>query len=183
MRGGSGQYWDGAMTEPSLEDLSRTLSEGRARLFQTIAGVTEQQFKQRPEASSDNPQPWCIAEVLSHLLDAERRAAAAIALAIEEDGARYTRWAEHERLERARAGRLAPVPQLIHGLLASRREIERLLARVDATPGGIARFVSDTQRGRLTVATVLQADVIAHEAEHIAQIEALRRFVGARELG
>jgi hypothetical protein len=171
------------MTDPTPQDLSRKLSDCRARLLQTIAGVTEQQFKQRPPPSPADPQPWCIAEVLSHLLDAERRTTSAIALALEQDGATYTRWEEAERIERARAGRLAPVPQLIHGLLASRREIERLLDRLTATPDGLALHVADTQRGLLTIETLLRTDVIDHEATHVIQIEALRHAVGARGLG
>ena len=171
------------MNEPNHDELRRRLAAGRERLLSVIAGVTEQQFKQRPPATPADTQPWCIAEVLAHLLDGERRAATGIDLALREDGAPITWWQEGERLERARAGRMAPVPQLIHGLLASRRELERLLERVDAAPGASQRRLTDSQRGLVTVEWLLEERVIQHEAEHVAQVEALRTAVGAKEIG
>ena len=166
--------------EPDHDELRRRLTAGRERLLQVIAGVTEQQFKQRPPATPEDAQPWCIAEVLAHLLDAERRAAKGVEVALSDDGAAITWWDQGERLERARAGRMSPVPQLIHGLLASRRELERLLERIDATSGASPRRLTDSQHGLVTIEWLLDEYVVKHEEEHVAQIESLREAVGAR---
>src|SRR5687767_4848145 len=98
-----------SMSEPSAENLRTRLHETRERLIATIAGVTEEQFKKRPPATVADAGPWCIAEVLAHLLDAERRTLSGVERALREDEPSITWWAEGERRNEARAGRLAPV--------------------------------------------------------------------------
>jgi hypothetical protein len=163
-----------------VEELHEALTSVRARLFETIAGVSEEQFKKRPPAVGDDGPAWCIAEVLAHLLQQERLRASRIALALQQDGVSITPGTEEEHHEAARAGRASPVPQLIHGLLASRREVERLLDGAAALEGGLARTTTHPRLGAQNVAWILREKVIAHEAEHIAQIEAIKAALAER---
>lgn len=159
-----------------VEELHEALTSVRARLFETIAGVSEEQFKKRPPAPDDASGPnWCIAEVLAHLLQQERLRTERIALALRDDGAVITSSPEEEHFEAARAGRGLPVPQLIHGLLASRREVQRQLDHAARLDGALQRTNTHPRLGPQTVAWILQEKVIEHEAEHVAQIEAIKQ--------
>ena len=151
------------------------LAASRARLLRAIEGVTEEQFRRRPEVEG----AWSISEVLAHLLHSERVFAARIRLALEKDGATIEPAPAEAREAAVRAGRRAPVPQLIHGLLASRRELELLLDRAEALAGGLDRAVVHRERGRETVRWMLDGAVGGHELEHVQQIEALRELAGA----
>jgi hypothetical protein len=158
------------------EALTAALASGREALLQSISGVSEDQFKRRPPAAEGDSGPnWCIAEVLAHLLQQERLRAERIALALEHDGIEITPSTDEVHYEAARAGRGSPVPQLIHGLLASRREIERLLEAAASAPAGLERATLHPRLGRQTIAWILREKVIAHEAEHVAQIEAIKQ--------
>ena len=162
-----------------VDDLRQSLAAVRARLLETISGVSEEQFKKRPAAPPDESAPnWCIAEVLAHLLQQERLRASRIALALQRDGIEITPSPDEAHYEAARAGRASPVPQLIHGLLASRREIERLLADASTLEGGLDRTTLHPRLGAQSIAWILRAKVIDHEAEHIAQIEAIKTALG-----
>jgi uncharacterized damage-inducible protein DinB len=163
-----------------VEELRQSLADVRERLLAAIAGVSEEQFKKRPPVveGSDGPN-WCIAEVLAHLLQQERLRASRIALALEQDGAPITPSPEEEHYEAARAGRASPVPQLIHGLLASRREVERLLDEAATSEGGLERTTMHPRLGSQSVAWVIRAKIIDHEAEHIDQIEAIKKALAA----
>lgn len=148
--------------------LGRELSAQRARLFAAIAGVGEQDLKRRPAEGG-----WSIAEVLAHLLATERLWAGRIELALKDAGARVEPREPAQREEEARAGRLAPVPQLVHGLLATQRDLERLLKQA-ARQQALDRWLVHGARGRVTVAEMLR-DAVEHVREHAAQIEALRQ--------
>jgi hypothetical protein len=164
------------------DGLRAALTAGRERLLQSISGVSEEQFKKRPPMSDGGSGPnWCIAEVLAHLLQQERLRAERIELALERDGIEITPSADEVHYEAARAGRGSPVPQLIHGLLASRREVERLLAQAAAVEGGLDRATVHPRLGRQTIAWILREKVIAHEAEHLAQIEAIKAALTAQQ--
>jgi hypothetical protein len=159
----------------NAESLLRDLQAGRERLLAVVSGVTEQEFKRRPPATPDGERaPWCIAEVLAHLLQQEKLRAERIEAALERDGATITPSMDEEHFEAARAGRASPVPQLIHGLLASRRALENLLERSAAIESGLERAVTHPAHGRQTVAWMLREKVIAHEEEHARQIEAIK---------
>jgi hypothetical protein len=161
------------MNATDVETLRHDLQDVRARLLQTIAGVSEEQFKKRPPAADAEPS-WCIAEVLAHLLQQECLRGERIALALQQDGVEITSPPEEVHYEAARAGRASPVPQLIHGLLASRREVERLLDQAAELEGGLERATTHPRLGSQSIAWILREKVIAHEAEHIAQIEAIK---------
>ena len=158
-----------------VESLRRDLQAGRERLLAVVAGVTEEQFKRRPPVETGSSGPvWSIAEVLAHLLQQERLRAERIALALKQDGAEVVPTTDEEHYEAARAGRASPVPQLIHGLLASRREIERLLDAADGIESGLERTISHPVLGHPNVEWMLREKVIAHEEEHVQQIEAIK---------
>jgi hypothetical protein len=160
--------------------LEASLRSSRERLLAVIAGVSEEQFKRRPPAAQPgSTPPWSIAEVLAHLLHSERLHAGRILQSLEQDGSTLTPLAAAASDDAARAGRGAPVPQLIHGLLASRREIERLLERATGEVGGLERAVEHPQLGRQTIAWMLRERIVEHEAEHVAQIEAIRQALDA----
>ena len=157
-----------------IDDLRAALGAGRERLLQVISGVSEDQFKKRPPAPADGTPAWCIAEVLAHLLQQERLRAERIRLAIEQPETVITPSTDEVHYEAARAGRGSPVPQLIHGLLASRREVERLLDQAASLEAGLQRAVIHPRLGRQTIAWIVREKLIAHEAEHVAQIEAVK---------
>jgi hypothetical protein len=163
------------MPDDDATSLRRDLQAGRERLLAVVSGVTEQEFKRRPpsESKADGPT-WCIAEVLAHLLQQEKLRAARISTALDHDGAAITPSTDEEHYEAVRAGRASPVPQLIHGLLASRREIDKLLDRAEAMDSGLDRAVQHPNLGRQTVEWMLREKVIAHEEEHAQQIEAIK---------
>ncbi len=117
--------------------------------------------------------------MLAHLLQQEKLRAERIEVALREDGAAITASDPEAHREGARVGRVAPVPQLIHGLLASRRQIEKLLEEAQTLSGGLERAVEHPVQGRQTVAWMLREKVIEHEQEHVAQIEALKATHGA----
>jgi hypothetical protein len=165
-----------------LDALRQSLTAVRAQLLASIAGVSEEHFKKRPPPPAGASGPnWCIAEVLAHLLQQERLRASRIALALQQDGAKITPSPDEEHFEAARAGRGAPVPQLIHGLLASRREVERFLDEASRLEGGLQRTTLHPQLGPQTIAWILEAKIIDHEAEHIAQIEAIKAALAEPE--
>src|SRR3990170_2363834 len=165
-----------------VEALKDELRAGRERLLAAIAGVSEEQFKRRPtsppnphSASREGEQGWSIAEVLAHLLDLERMWTRRIAMALDAPEATVQPSDDAAHQAAARAGRVAPVPQLIHGLLAARRELGGLIDRAAAVEAGFERAVMHPRRGRLTVAWMVRTYGIEHEAEHTTQIEAIRK--------
>ena len=164
------------MTETRLK---KDLDLVRQRLFAAISGVGEDQFKRRPPKNGADEPPWSIAEVLAHLLHAERIRADRLRAALDEDGVAVEAVAPEASAAAARAGRAAPVPQLVHGLLASRRAIELLLEAAEAVQGGLDRAVIHPRLGRQTIEAMVRTFVVDHEAEHAAQIEALRASVAA----
>ena len=99
--------------------------------------------------------------------------------AIKQDGASITPPAPDAGDEAVRAARISPVPQLIHGLLAVRRQIETQLEKSDPAPATLQRFINHPLQGQQTIEFMLQERVLAHELEHVAQIEALKQRMQA----
>ncbi len=159
----------------TLTQLSNDLESGRGGLLLAISGVTEEQFKRRPEPDPKDEQAgWSIAEILAHLLASERLWAQRIRLALKDDGCVITPSDPGEQVQQARTGRSAPVPQLIHGMVAVRREVEGLLAEAGSIEGGLERSVVHPIHGSQRTAWMFAEKIIAHEAEHLRQIEALK---------
>ncbi len=166
----------------SAQALRLRLEAAQSRLFTLLSGVTEEQFKRRPPATADDPRPWCIAEVLAHLLSGERLWAGRVAQALAQDGSEILPSAPEDHEAGARVGRQVPVPQLIHGLLGVRREVEKLLDGA-TTPAGLPPngLWHPRLQERLDLAWMFDK-VAGHHEEHCAHIEALRAFVGAQPL-
>ena len=156
----------------TADEIRQTLASSREQLLETIKGVTEEQFKRRPADGS-----WCIAEVLAHQLVAEKIWAERVRLALEHDGAAIEPIDQEAADAQARAGRTSPVPQLIHGLLAARREIEKLVDEAESIEGGFERAAVHPATGRQTVAMMLGEQISPHEMEHVEQIESLKGTV------
>jgi hypothetical protein len=164
-----------------IDELKTLLTATRKRLMRAVSGVSEQQFKRRPEPSAEDAEPWCIAELLAHILDFEQLWTGRIAQALVAPESRVTPSDDEQHEAARRAGRGAPVPQLIHGLLATHRELDKLVGRAEAE-GGLEHTVLHPTRGRLTVAWMIEVYGIEHLAEHTATIEELRAVVGAGAL-
>jgi DinB family protein len=194
------------------------LRASRERLLAAIAGVSEEQFKRRPPVEAvPTAGEWSIAEVLAHLFASEQRACARVetsppgplsdfgegegtALPAEEGEVARARMGrgrerapeltDEERSEEARRGRAVPVPQIIHGLLASRRRLERAMGGVAAAERGSGEVGSgvpgsvEGEPGSVAgvlgrIEGVIRQDVIEHEGEHTAQIEAVKAALRA----
>ena len=165
----------------SASQISQGLNGGRSRLLEAIAGISEEMFKRRPEIGSAEDgdsvasvASWSIAEVLAHLLASERLRAERIRRALQQDGFLVTPSDPGAHVQLARTGRSSPVPQLIHGMLAVRREVNGLLKEATNLEGGFERAITHPINGRQSVGWMLTEKIIAHEAEHLEQIEALK---------
>lgn len=153
------------MTVPQI---TSGLLGSRERLFASIRGLSEEQFRYVPSG-----ERWSIATHLAHLLRVERAFT----------GRARTALAEHEPFvsstgidnddDPALAQRLA-VPQIIHGMLNARRELDALLAGCAAA--GLERAIHHERIGRMTVAEIA-VKIVAHEDEHAAEIAKLVRQV------
>ncbi len=160
--------------------LREELGGARERLLRAIAGVTEEQFKRRPPAA-EGEAAWSIAEVLSHLLAIERLWAGRITVALSDPEREITPSPPEAHEAGARAGARAPAPQLIHGLLAARREVGKALDRIEADGGsGLALTVWHPRLAEKLSVEWMFEKIAGHEREHVEQVEALRPLVGAK---
>jgi len=156
------------MTGDGTQALLQALRASREHLLAVVAGVSEEQFKRRPMPDAEaKAGEWSIAEVLAHLLASDQRAGLRVEASLAGETPPVSGPSEEERTAEARLGRTVPVPQIIHGLLAARRRLERAL--------------TESQAGEVpeTVLGLLREDVIEHEAAHTAQIEAVKAALGA----
>jgi DinB superfamily len=159
-------------------ELRQRLDIAHQRLLEAIAGLTEEQLKRRP---AGDDAAWSISEVLAHLLANQRLWPERVSLALREDGATVTPSPPEGRDAEARRGRSAPVPQLVHGLLAARREVERLLALSTMPDGGwLDRGIWHPRlERRLTVEYLFDKRIASHVEEHAEQVEQMRADLGA----
>lgn len=147
-----------------VAQLRSDLQSSRARLFAPLRGLNEEQFRQVP-AGSD----WSIATHLAHLLRLERLSCERALRALREDAPQVASTGTTNDDEAASAQHLA-VPQIIHGLQATRRALDELLAGCDERM--LARAVVHERRGRLSVWEIA-TKMIAHEEEHAEAVERL----------
>jgi len=137
-----------------------------------IAGLDEAGFRARPDSAS-----WTAAEVLAHLFDTERTLRGHAQAAIGQRDHVVTQTPGDEREEPARSAQRMAVPQLVHGLLAERRETERALAGL--SEGDLGRRVRYEALGEITVGALFR-HLSGHESEHANQIRELRQAIAAR---
>lgn len=147
-------------------DVRAMLAEARARVFEAMHGLNEEQFRHVPAGES-----WPIAAHLAHLLISDRWHAALVRSAL----AGGTPPGEEAEPELELAARMA-IPQLVHGLLNARRELDTLLER--AGPGGLAVEVDAPGGARLPLATLLTL-LAEHDDEHAKEIARLARLAPA----
>jgi hypothetical protein len=139
------------------------LQESRGTLFATIRGLTEEQFRHT------TPGEWAIATHLAHLLRIERVYAERAKAALTEDEPFVASTRAHNNDDPGLAQHLA-VPQIIHGMLNARRDLDGVLdARDDSS---LARTINHETIGRMTVRQMIEK-MASHEAEHAAEIARL----------
>jgi hypothetical protein len=127
-----------------------------------IAGLDDTAFRART-GQMDNRQ------VLAHL--PRRRNSLERVRTVLTDNP-FVAWISDEELEQqARSAQRMPVPQIVHGLLAQRRDVLRLLEPL--TPGQLSRPYRHERRGDLTAAWLFQR-MAEHESEHADQVRTLR---------
>lgn len=146
--------------------LQAGLRGSREALFASIRGLTEEQFRFAPAGET-----WDIATHLAHLLRIERLFAvrARAALEQEEPYMPSTRAANED--EPGRAQHLA-APQIIHGMLNARRDLEGVLAECDDVR--LERAIVHERLGRMTVRDIA-VKMAQHESEHAAEVVKLAR--------
>jgi uncharacterized damage-inducible protein DinB len=131
-----------------------------------IADLNEEGFRRRPA-----PGSWNAAEILAHLLATEAHLAGSIERALSEATPRVAALTDDDRAEHARQAQRMPVPQIVHGLLARRRDTLRLLDSVDERR--LARGATHPRWGTVSVA-YLFGRIAEHEQEHAAGILSMR---------
>jgi uncharacterized damage-inducible protein DinB len=155
----------------TVSQLHTDLQGSRERLFELIRGLGEEQFRFVPEGAQ-----WSIATHLAHLLRVERLFAERARRALEEDEPYMASTRVQNDEEPGNALRLA-VPQIIHGMQASRRDLERVL---DACAGAadpaaaLGRAIVHERIGRMTVKDIM-VKMAGHEAEHADEVAGLAR--------
>ncbi len=151
------------MTAPQL---TADLRASRDGLFASIRGLSEEQFRYVPPGET-----FCIAAHLAHLLRIERVFTERARAALTEHEPAIASTSVKNDDDPALAQHLA-VPQIIHGMLNVRRELDALISGCDAA--ALARCVVHERIGRMTVADIA-VKMAAHEAEHAAGIARLVR--------
>lgn len=139
-----------------------------------IAGLDEQGFRVRTQSGE-----WTAAEVLAHLLSTERLFTQRARAALDQVDFVITPRTEDERQEGARMAQRMPVPQIVHGLLAQRRDTLRLLDGL--SDEHLARSVRHPRWGEQSVAWLFRR-IAEHEAEHAEQVRSLRAQPAAEPL-
>jgi uncharacterized damage-inducible protein DinB len=155
------------MTVPQLRS---GLHGSRERLFAAIRGLSEEQFRYVPAGET-----YAIATHLAHLLRIERVFAERARAALSEHEPSVPSTAVKNDDDPALAQHLA-VPQIIHGMLNARRELDALLAGCDEA--SLGRAIVHERIGRMTIADIA-VKMAAHEEEHAAEIAKLVRQVPA----
>jgi len=152
--------------------IAAQLERSRAELMDAIAGLDEAGFRTRPDSAA-----WTAAEVLAHLLDTEQTLRGHAQAAIGQRDYSVSRTADDEREESARSAQRMAVPQLVHGLLAARRDTERTLAGF--SEGELRHSLRHEALGEVTVGGLIR-HLSDHESEHANQIRELRQALAAR---
>lgn len=153
------------MTAPQLRS---GLLESRERLFASIRGLSEEQFRFVPAGET-----YAIATHLAHLLRVERVFTERVRAALIEDAPFIPSTGVKNDDDPALAQHLA-VPQIIHGMLNVRRELDALLAGCDNA--ALERVLVHERIGRMSVRDVA-VKMAGHEQEHASEVAKLVRQV------
>lgn len=153
------------MTVPQLQS---GLQGSRERLFASIYGLSEEQFRYVPAGET-----YAVATHLSHLLRIERVFTERAQAALSEDDPFVASTSVKNDDDPGLAQHLA-VPQMIHGMLNTRRDLDALLAKCD--DAALDRAIVHERIGRMTIAEIA-VKMAGHEEEHAAEIAKLVRQV------
>ena len=140
--------------------LTPELDASRDRVFASIRGLTEEQFRHVPAGET-----WCLATHLAHLLRVERAFLAALAGA---GDVPYMPKARAENDDDPALTQHLAVPQIVHGMLAARRDLVAALSRRDEARPAIRHELF----GEMTPEQIA-AKAADHEREHAADVERL----------
>jgi uncharacterized damage-inducible protein DinB len=151
------------MTVPQLRS---GLQGSRERLFASIHGLSEEQFRHVPAGET-----YAIATHLGHLLRIERVFTERARAALSEHEPSVQSTAVKNDDDPGLAQHLA-VPQIIHGMLNVRRELDALLAECD--DAALDRAIVHERIGRMSIAEIA-VKMTGHEDEHAAEIARLVR--------
>jgi len=149
----------------TVSQLRSDLQDSRERLFDLIRGLSEEQFR---HAGEDR---WSIATHLAHLLRVERVYAERAGRALTEEAPIVASTRAQNDDDPGLAQHLA-VPQIIHGMQASRRDLERVLDACD--DAALGRHVVHERLGRMDIAAIM-AKMASHELEHALAVGSLAR--------
>ena len=149
-----------------VSQLRSGLLGSRERLFASIRGLSEEQFRFVPEGET-----YAVATHLAHLLRIERVFTERAHAALSEHEPTIASTAAKNDDDPGLAQHLA-VPQMIHGMLNVRRELDALLASCDEP--SLYRAVLHERIGRMTVAEIA-VKMTGHEDEHAIEIAKLVR--------
>lgn len=156
----------GQRTNSLAEQLSHRLQSSRTALMDAITGMDDTSFRARTE-----PGVWTPAELLAHLLSTERIFIDRARRTVERDDYTVTPVADDIRSEHIGMAQRMPVPQLVHGLLAQRRDTASFVASL--SDEDLARTLNHPVRGEQTASWQIE-HAIEHEMEHAAEIQARR---------
>lgn len=148
----------------AIEQLRSDLQRSRALLFDSLRGLSEEQFRYEDDGA------WSIAAHLAHLLRCERLWAERARRALDEDEPFVHSTGTVNEDDPALAAHMA-VPQILHGMVAARRDIEGVL---DEGERGLERAIRHERLGRMTVRDML-VKVAGHEPEHAADVARLAK--------
>ena len=150
----------------SANELAAKLEGSRAALHAAIEGMDEEAFRRRTA-----PGEWNAAELLAHLLAHEHRMQELAQLALNEDNPAVRSRGDQAHIDGAKAAQRMPVPQIVHGLLAQRRDTLRVLQPLASQQ--LARAVQHSRMGDMSVSALMRK-VVDHEIEHATQITSMR---------
>ena len=146
----------------SAAELRLELARTRDALLAPLRELTEEQFRHAPAGGE-----WPIAAHLAHVLRVERHFVERMRLAMREDEPRVPSTGATNDDDPALAQHYA-VPQIIHGLQASRRDLTQILEACG--DDGLERAINHERRGRITIRTMAEK-MREHDAEHAETIE------------
>jgi uncharacterized damage-inducible protein DinB len=149
----------------TVSRLRTDLRTSRDHLFAAIRGLTEEQFRYTPPGET-----WCVATHLAHLHRIERIFTERARRALQEDDPFVASTRAHNDDDPGLAQRLA-VPQVIHGMLNTWRDLEAVLDRCDE-PSLDAHAIRHETLGRMTLREIA-VKMARHEDEHRVEIAKL----------
>ena len=152
-----------------MSQLQSELQGSREQLFASIRGLSEEQFRFAP-AGGDG---WSIAAHLAHLLRIERIFTERARAALVQDEPQMASTRVHNDDDPGASQKLA-IPQIVHGMLNARRDLDAVLDACDED--GMERAIVHERLGRMTIRQIA-VKMAGHEAEHAAEIARLVRQV------